>query len=102
MLNVKILVVTRADPAELARESVCTAQVASPSTAEWGHSDRGFAGDPVQFARAPGNSTRPFQASPCSASKGALQLLGPATKKKGYSDSDLRMQKDTSKKTSAV
>ena len=47
MLNVKILVVARADPAELAQESVCTAQVASPSTAEWGHSDRDFAGDPV-------------------------------------------------------
>ena len=50
-----------------------------------------LAGDPVQFAGAPGVSPRPVLASPCSASKGASQLLSPATKKKGYSDSDLRL-----------
>ena len=91
MLNVAILVVNRADPDEVAWESDCTAGVASPCIAVWGHSDRCFAGDPVQFAGAPGDSPRPVPASPCSASKGASQLLSPATKKKGYSDSDLRV-----------
>ena len=73
MLNVAILVVNRAGPDEVARESDCTAGVASPCIAEWGHSDRRFAGDPLQFAGAPGDPPRLVPASPCSASRGASQ-----------------------------